>query len=634
MKNSHILIYAVAIALLAFTACGERVKEDNVSGEEEKGEKISGVAIRFTDREAPNGMLRSAGDLSKANLNAMTVYAHYTGADDFAAAADTSAPNFMLNQLVTKDNGAWTYTPLKYWPSQHRKVSFFAVAPAPAPAANGIELVERDGSYTGYPSFTVTPPPAPAQQQDICVASALSCTDTTNDGKVPLLFAHAMAKVKFSARYISESTHSIVMKQLKFAGIYSSNTLRFTASGFEWGSMATAKSDYTLSAADNTLVGTPMMRKGDAGDSTISTEAGTLLLVPQAVFGAKLEATFWVGDKAIVREADLPPLVWTAGNLYTYSLSSVLMVWDYSCTGAPQTFSAPEDGSYILEAWGASGSTYEGKGGYVVGEIYLKKGTNIYVYVGQSAAGFNGGGAGVGGGRGGGATDFRLLDGAWNLAKSLNSRILVAGGGGGGYYSKGHTGRGGAAGGLTGFNGSKAGPDDTNRNRATAGLGGGQTSGGSGVSNGYSTAAGSFGQGSAGNSNGNVGGGGSGYYGGSGAARASGWNVVASGGGGSSFISGMNGCIAIDPASTTNPRAQKTEGNISTLSYSSSVFSTSPTWNDGDEVIFTKCSMVDGGGYEWNTGVRAGTVGTMPNPAGGAMTGNTGDGYARITFLQ
>ena len=32
---------------------------------------------------------------------------------------------------------------------------------------------------------------------------------------------------------------------------------------------------------------------------------------------------------------------------------------------------------------------------------------------------------------GGGATDFRLMSGAWNSSTSLNSRIMVAAGGGG-----------------------------------------------------------------------------------------------------------------------------------------------------------------------------------------------------------
>jgi hypothetical protein len=234
MQNNNVLIYAAALALLAFAACRSEVKEDSANGEIISEEESSGIAIRFTDSEVSSGMMRSMGDLDKASLVAMTVYAHYTGADNFADSLATTTPNFMFAQPVNKINNAWTYSPLKYWPAQHRKVSFFAVAPAPV-ADNGIELVTSGGSYyTGYPSFTVTPLAAPAQQLDICVASAQDCTGTANGGKVHLNFTHAMAKVRFAARYVSAKNEIVTLEQLKFTCIYTANTLRFTEAGFKW----------------------------------------------------------------------------------------------------------------------------------------------------------------------------------------------------------------------------------------------------------------------------------------------------------------------------------------------------------------------------------------------------------------
>jgi hypothetical protein len=96
----------------------------------------------------------------------------------------------------------------------------------------------------------------------------------------------------------------------------------------------------------------------------------------------------------------------------------------------------------------------------------------------------------------------------------------------------------------------------------------------------------------------------------------------------------MTGCVAINPASIAEPREQDAIGNAAALSYSNSIFNTSPTWNEVAKIIFTNYSMIDGQGYEWNTGAKAGTASAMPHPAGGALaTGNTGNGYARITFL-
>ena len=43
--------------------------------------------------------------------------------------------------------------------------------------------------------------------------------------------------------------------------------------------------------------------------------------------------------------------------------------------------------------------------------------------------------------------------------------------------------------------------------------------------------------------------------------------------------------------------------------------------------------MIDGRGYSWTTTVSSSSTG-MPNYSGsGTMTGNLGNGYARITYL-
>ncbi|MDR1023237.1 MAG: hypothetical protein LBL94_08220 [Prevotellaceae bacterium] len=215
--------------------------------------------------------------------------------------------------------------------------------------------------------------------------------------------------------------------------------------------MPTAKSGYTLSVADSTLAGTPLLKGGEAGDTTISTEAGALLLVPQTVSGAKVEAIFWVGDDAIIRRFNMPMLMLEAENSYLYNLTIVdsdppgvqKKVWDWGYTGAPETFAVPQDGTYRLEVWGckhaASYGTSPTGGGYSAGTIYLKMGQTLYAYVGNggtniyTSTSFNGAGGGgdASRGSGGGASDFRMVGGEWSNAQSLNSRILVAGGAGG-----------------------------------------------------------------------------------------------------------------------------------------------------------------------------------------------------------
>lgn len=83
------------------------------------------------------------------------------------------------------------------------------------------------------------------------------------------------------------------------------------------------------------------------------------------------------------------------------------------------------------------------------------------------------------------------------------------------------------------------------------------------------------------------------------------------GGGGSSFISGHNGCDAI---------VEKTGAHTGQAKHYSGR-------------VFTDTVMIDGAGYGW-TNVKGG-VQLMPNISGGNYAngvGHTGNGYAKITL--
>lgn len=331
-------------------------------------------------------------------------------------------------------------------------------------------------------------------------------------------------------------------------------------------------------------------------------------------------------------------------------------IYNYSFKPDYQTFTAPIKATYQIELWGAKGGgTNGGKGGYVKGNIELDQGETIYIYVGGQGdsngnGGYNGGGnVGVSepinherNDGGGGATDVRLVSGLWNNKTSLNSRIMVAAGGGGanndGTNKYGYGFYGGPGRGLTGSTAEASGSSIIQN---MTGKDASQTSGGAG---GESTAAdgndgnrnkgnqGGFGYGGNGQTSKNTqtlsggAGGGSGYYGGgSGEACAS--NCGGAGGGGSSYISGHTGCVAIASQTSISPRTANgtsctngTTTNLCSVHYSNKVF--------------TDTLMIDGSGYKWTT--TKGALEQMPNPNGGyyeSGTGNSGDGYARITIL-
>jgi len=279
---------------------------------------------------------------------------------------------------------------------------------------------------------------------------------------------------------------------------------------------------------------------------------------------------------------------------------------NFNYTGTPQEFIVPVDGIYKLEVWGAEGGSggyfsstnisEGGKGGYASGVLTLAKDTVFYIYVGEQGKGYNkesikmsgskeggwnGGGSSLsdtGATGGGGATDIRLFKDVWNDSTSLLSRIIVAGGGGGGGNADSDTSRksnggygGGSSGGET--------PYTQQFDKRTGGGGGTQTSGGASDS-GHS----SFGIGASTTIN-LAGGGGGGWYGGGAGENSTG------AGGGSGYV-------------------------LTETSYKPSGYSpTSDYW------------MVD-------TQLLAGNSSIPLTVGEGTQTGNSGNGFARITLIE
>lgn len=264
----------------------------------------------------------------------------------------------------------------------------------------------------------------------------------------------------------------------------------------------------------------------------------------------------------------------------------------FSYTGDYYQWSAPKEGTYTLEVWGAQGGGVGanywgvgGKGGYSKGNLTLANGANLYIYVGQqgfqsaTSGSYNGGGKGNPsssngvGFTGGGATHIATSVGLLSTLSSDTSSVkIVAGGGGAAAGSTNsswtmYAANGGAGGGTTGI----AGVSSNNETSGRAGGGGGtQSTGGSSASTSSPAAFGKGADANASDADGiQGGGGGGGWYGGGG-----GMNTGGGGGGGSGYVSGLS-------ASTITA---------------------------GDSL--------------------------MVNPSGGTMTGNAGNGVARISYAN
>lgn len=305
------------------------------------------------------------------------------------------------------------------------------------------------------------------------------------------------------------------------------------------------------------------------------------------------------------------PLLVMARNIISAS-GVEPFIKEYKYTGDVQTFTAYFPGTYKIELWGAQGGGTDtspgGKGAFTVGTINLDKNDTLYIYVGEKGksnasttnpGGYNGGGySGNDGGSqsygGGGATDVRLVSGSWNDATGLKSRIMVAAGGGGNISaSSRYSVTPGVGGTLVG--GKASGTYDANEPDGGTQTGPGKV--------GADNKKGIFGGGVQSYVSGFGGGGGGGYWGGS-------MGHGHAGSGGSSYISGHEGCIALNSAESLDPKP------------------------DCDSFPYTvSCSIHYSGKQFTNTEIFSGDE-FMPTQDGEyIMIGNEGDGFARITFM-
>lgn len=163
----------------------------------------SAVAVNGT-----RGSVLDKPALQKLTDGAFGVFGNYSSTD-----GKTSVPDFFKNQPVTYKNSKWTYTPLKYWPT-NGKIEFLAYAPY----VNGTELTA--GSKIN--NFTVSE--TIADQTDLLWANAtgsISADLTSTKEKVNFHFYHALSRlgytVKLSGDYPSKDV-TFTLKKITLAG--------------------------------------------------------------------------------------------------------------------------------------------------------------------------------------------------------------------------------------------------------------------------------------------------------------------------------------------------------------------------------------------------------------------------------
>lgn len=209
----------IALATLSVTSCS-------------KNETIMSVpkmdAIEFGTYLGQDVESRGV-ELTNTNFANFGVFASYTG----QAYWNNNTPNFMYNQLVTKNGGAWEYSPLKYWPTtQGDKISFFAYAPHDTDATTGIQVYSLNNTAAApVIIYTITDADLMTQADfvtDVLVDEIRVGDGTSIDSKertVKFALKHELTRVNITAKldrdaYTTDAANKtqVNIKSIKFNG--------------------------------------------------------------------------------------------------------------------------------------------------------------------------------------------------------------------------------------------------------------------------------------------------------------------------------------------------------------------------------------------------------------------------------
>lgn len=196
-----------AMAALTLVSCSSD-DLNSLSDNSSKNEAISFDSYLGRSAVAVNGS-RSIMLNDKESLQGLEagfgVFGNYSSATE----NNGFGSNLFDNQQVTYKTSAWTYSPLKYWPTQGH-IDFLAYAPyVKTPNFNGSSI-----------DFTVEN--KVADQKDLLYAKADGQTMTNNSGdnKVKFQFAHALSRLGYSVKLKEKcsSDATITLKKITLAG--------------------------------------------------------------------------------------------------------------------------------------------------------------------------------------------------------------------------------------------------------------------------------------------------------------------------------------------------------------------------------------------------------------------------------
>lgn len=238
------------------------------------------------------------------------------------------------------NNSIWSTATNYYWPENNRLLHFSAIAPTSAETLlEDLSITNEEISFNyTVPKTTDSDTPKDAEQQpDIMFAIAECNKSTSDDGKVPLNFRHALSAIKFAVRDVVDGT----IERITISGVAGSGhcTYQLPATEgdgfFTWSDFGEATSysqqfDYEVSG-----ITTPPSSDGKE-DIVLNDKMPemTFLLIPQKLTDdASIEIVFnrKDGESFILSGKINDNLVteWESGKEYVYTISTSSSNWTY-----------------------------------------------------------------------------------------------------------------------------------------------------------------------------------------------------------------------------------------------------------------------------------------------------------------
>ena len=262
--------------------------------------------------------------------------------DSFLVTAHTDGDNAIYMADVPVENSGgniWMPTDdTHYWPDM--KLNFYAHAPETELITNLAYSGDTIAFDYTVPRGTEGNKDAESQPDILFAHAACSKEETTSEnGAVPLSFAHALAGVRFVANDVAECTiHTITLKGLKGAG-----KCTYTPSAASAGSSSEEKPSGTFKW-DTSGEGVTFCQSFEVElddklteeqeqDITDKRPETTFMMIPQSLEGVTIEISLTGADgKKYTLTGPLSKeslTEWEAGRIYTYTLSTESINWDY-----------------------------------------------------------------------------------------------------------------------------------------------------------------------------------------------------------------------------------------------------------------------------------------------------------------